>query len=55
MTKKEQRKCCHYLMEVHKRVCFEHGDHPDEVDTPYSVGAEAIEHLLITNVESAID
>ena len=55
MTKKEQRKCCHYLMEVHKRVCFEHGDHPDEVDTPYSVGAEAIEYLLIINVESAND
>ena len=52
MTKIEQRKCCSYLMGVHKRVCFEHGDHPYEVDTPYSVGAEAIEHLLIINVES---
>ena len=55
MTKREQRKCCHYLMEVHKRVCFEHGDHPDEVDTPYSVGAEAIGHLLVINVEFAND
>ena len=33
------------LRSQHEQVCYENGDHPDEVDTAYSVGADAIELL----------
>jgi hypothetical protein len=33
------------LMRMHREICFEHGDHPDEVTTPYSEGADAIKRL----------
>jgi hypothetical protein len=38
----ETRKHLAFLKEQHRLSCFETGDHPDEVDTPYSKGAEAI-------------
>jgi hypothetical protein len=41
----ETRKSWAYLTEMHKESCSEMGEHPDEVDTPYSVGADAIERL----------
>ena len=31
-----------FLMDEHEIVCFESGDHPDEVTTPYSAGADAL-------------
>ena len=33
------------LKRVHRQVCFESGDHPDEIDTPYSLGADALERV----------
>ncbi|AGG91192.1 MULTISPECIES: hypothetical protein [unclassified Sulfitobacter] len=37
-----QRKAHTFLMGQHRQSCFEQGDHPDETDTPYSIGADAI-------------
>ncbi len=34
-----------FLRDMHKRACFEHGDHPDEVDTAFSAGADAIARI----------
>ena len=31
-----------FLTDQHRQCCFEAGDHPDEVDTAYSIGAYAI-------------
>lgn len=33
------------LQELHREACFEAGDHPEEVDTAFSVGADAIQRL----------
>jgi hypothetical protein len=33
------------LRRIHHQVCFENGDHPDEIDTPYSLGADALERM----------
>lgn len=33
------------LQDMHRSACFEAGDHPDEVDTAFSAGADAIERL----------
>ena len=41
------------LMEMHRQVCFENGDHPDEVDTPYSVGADAITRADLSDAKDA--
>ena len=40
-----QRKRVGLLREMHDQVCEEQGDHPDEVDTAFSDGADAIERL----------
>ncbi|MBQ0717631.1 MAG: hypothetical protein KBT76_14620 [Sulfitobacter litoralis] len=34
-----------FLRRQHEAACFDVGSHPDEVDTPYSAGADAIERL----------
>lgn len=31
------------LRDTHRAICYERGDHHDEVETAYSVGADAIE------------
>ena len=31
-----------FLMSQHHQICFERGDHPQEVDTAYSLGADAL-------------
>jgi hypothetical protein len=33
------------LRDLHEQSCFEAGVLPDEVDTPFSAGADAIERL----------
>ena len=38
-----QRRAASFLRSQHKQLCFEQGDHKDEVDTAYSLGADAIE------------
>ena len=30
------------LNALHRQLCFENGDHPQEIDTPYSLGADAL-------------
>lgn len=40
-----KRQWISFLREQHRQVCFEQGDHPDEIDTAYSAGADAIERL----------
>jgi|AntAceMinimDraft_11_1070367.scaffolds.fasta_scaffold182722_1 hypothetical protein len=35
----------HMLRQAHDQLCFEQGDHKDEIDTAYSMGADAIERL----------
>lgn len=37
-----RRKAITSLKELHHQACFENGDHPDEIDTAYSLGADAI-------------
>lgn len=49
----ETRKHLAYLKEQHRLSCFETGDHPDEVETPYSKGAEAIERLQALDARAA--
>jgi hypothetical protein len=43
--KEHQRKRVELLRDMHQQVCEEQGDHPDEVDTAFSEGADAIERL----------
>jgi hypothetical protein len=31
-----------FLMSQHHQICFERGDHPQEIDTAYSFGADAL-------------
>lgn len=38
-----QRRAVSFLRSQHAQICFERGDHKDEVDTPWSRGADAIE------------
>jgi hypothetical protein len=38
-------KAARKLNEVHRQVCFENGDHALEVDTPYSLGADALQRI----------
>lgn len=35
-----------FLDALHKQTCFEQGDHPDEIDTAFSLGADAIRAAL---------
>lgn len=35
-----------FLQDMHRQTCFEAGDHPDEVDTPFSLGSDALSRLL---------
>jgi hypothetical protein len=44
-------KAARKLNEVHRQVCFENGDHALEVDTPYSLGAAAINLTTATKAE----
>jgi len=39
----ELRRSAAFLRALHAQACFEQGDHKDEVDTPYSLGADAID------------
>lgn len=41
----DTRKQCDLLREDHLMVCFEQGDHPDEITTAYSAGADALERI----------
>lgn len=41
------------LEDMHKQVCYENGEHPDEVDTPYLIGAGCIRSAYHTARESA--
>lgn len=45
MLQNHQRKRVDILRNLHKAVCEEQGEHPDEVDTAFSEGADAIERL----------
>lgn len=47
------RKRWAFLMEQHKISCEENGDHPDEVDTAYSAGADAIQRLSAIDAKKA--
>jgi hypothetical protein len=38
-------KAARKLNEVHRQVCFENGNHALEVDTPYSLGADALQRI----------
>jgi hypothetical protein len=49
------RKRWAFLKEQHKAACFEAGDHPDEVDTAYSAGADAIERLAALDAKLAAE
>lgn len=40
------REAVELLRDQHNAACFENGDHKDEVDTPWSLGADAIEIAL---------
>ena len=40
-----QKEAWSFLMGQHRASCLEHGDHPDEILTAYSLGADAIERL----------
>jgi hypothetical protein len=35
-------KAAQFLMSQHHQICFERGDHPQEIDTAYSFGADAL-------------
>ena len=35
---------------LHNQVCFENGDHPDEVNTAYSIGADAIARATLATI-----
>ena len=39
----ELRRSASFLRALHTQACFEQGNHKDEVDTPYSLGADAID------------
>jgi hypothetical protein len=45
MMQEYQRKRVAVLRNMHEAVCEAEGDHPDEVDTAFSEGADAIERL----------
>lgn len=36
-----------FLKRQHEDACFEVGEHPDEYDTPFSAGADAMERLAL--------
>ena len=40
-----QREHWAFLRRQHEAACFEVGQHPDEFDTPFSTGADAIERV----------
>lgn len=42
---KHKREWVDFLRAEHHQLCFENGDHPSEVSTAYSEGADAIERL----------
>lgn len=43
-TRAEVERCAaSFLRSQHEQLCFEQGDHKDEVDTAYSLGADANE------------
>lgn len=37
-----------FLRHLHEQVSFENGDHPKEIDTAYSAGADALERAAIS-------
>ncbi|MFZ3584566.1 hypothetical protein ACOI1H_20740 [Loktanella sp. DJP18] len=41
-----------FLRQLHSQVCFADGDHPDESDTAYSCGADAIERLAAIDAKA---
>ena len=36
------RKASAFMLQLHRQVCDEQGDHPDEVDTAYSLACDAL-------------
>jgi hypothetical protein len=39
------------LMEQHRLLCFESGDHHEEITTPYSAGADAIARVFAAKLK----
>lgn len=56
-VERHRRKAVAFLRRQHEEACFEQGDHKDEVDTPYSLGADAMEQVaaLLTRPEAERD
>jgi hypothetical protein len=48
-----QRKRVALLRHMHREACYAEGDHPDEIDTAFSEGADAIERLAAIDAKKA--
>jgi len=52
-TLTERMKSANVLRRMHNMQCFENGYHHSEVDTPYSIGSEAISSIDAAQAEIA--
>ncbi|HDZ51401.1 hypothetical protein LCGC14_0113320 [marine sediment metagenome] len=43
------------LQEMHRAACFEAGDHPEEVDTAFSLGADAMQRMAVIDARAATE
>lgn len=53
--RKERLKAAARLDALHTQTCFESGDHPEEVETPFSLGADAIRAVLFTPLPEPVE
>lgn len=54
-TQQNKDKFVAYLRAQHQFSCEARGEHPDEVETAYSVGADAIERVFAIDIKEPSD